>query len=262
MMPLNQDPDPLRCGGGFVRFRLLFALLLLVACGDVSAPVELPPTPTPLVFTTMGDVLGRNLPLSGAEITTIGYVIVDEAGARLLDGLSFSAGPTPQPLSQAAGQIWLGTDVVRALGGLLQRAGDLRYAVVLAHGRLVGPGVYGPDGSYRYQMNEPRLQMLAPEETSIATLLDNSTAYEGRLVRVAGGLLTRADSALLVERLGSGGLPAPNARQIKLRAPLRDQALLSRLNGSPNGAIHFGQVQVEGFWRGGALTPLSLLPIS
>jgi hypothetical protein len=102
---------------------------------------------------------------------------------------------------------------------------------------------------------------MSPEETNIVTLLDNSAAYEGRLVRIAGGLLARDATALLVDRLSVGGLPAPGARQVKLRGPLRDQALLGRLQRTSNGAIHFGQVQVEGFWRSGQLTPLAFLTI-
>src|SRR5262249_4481431 len=147
----------------------------------------------------------------------------------LLDGLSFSAGTTPQPLPGAAGPVWLGTESVRALGGLLQRAGGIRYAVVVARGRLEGPGVYGPDGSYRYRMRGPQLQTIAPEETPIATLIGSTAAYEGRIVRVTGSLLARPNSALLVERLGPGGIPEATARQLKLRGSLRDQALLGHL---------------------------------
>jgi hypothetical protein len=181
---------------------LLLLLFLLVACGDVVSPPAQPPTPTPLTFTPLGDLLGRSMPVAGAQITTVGYVVVDDAGARLLDG------------------------------------------------------------SYHYQLDDPRLQMLSHEETSITALLDNASAYEGRLVRVAGGLLARKDSALLVEQLGAGGLPAPDTRQVKLRGPLRDPALLGRLKRTANGAIHFGQVQVEGIWRDGQLTPLAILSIS
>ena len=244
-----------------LRSPLILITILLVACGDIISPPALPPTPTPLTFTPLGELLGRSMPLAGAEITTIGYVVVDDAGARLLDGMSFSAGDTPQPLADA-GRVWLGVEVVRSLGGLLQRAGGVRYAVVVARGRLEGPGVYGPDGSYRYQLNGPSLRTVTHEETSITALLDNSAAYEGRLVRVAGGLLARKDSALLVEHLGTGGLPAPGTRQVKLRGPLHDTALLGRLKRTSNGAIHFGQVQVEGFWRNGQLAPLAILPVS
>jgi hypothetical protein len=243
-----------------LRSLLIILLLLLAACGDIVSPPALPPTPTPLMFTPLGDLLGRNMPLTGAEVSTVGYVVVDGTGARLLDGMSFSAGDVPQPLSRAE-QVWLGAEVVRSLGGLLQRTGGVRYAVVLARGRLEGPGVYGPDGSFRYQLNDPSLRTLTHEETSITALLDNAAAYEGRLVRVAGGLLARKESALLVEQLGAGGLPAPGTRQIKLRGPLHDNALLGRLKSTSNGAIHFGQVQVEGFWRDGQLAPLAILPI-
>jgi hypothetical protein len=244
-----------------LRSPLILLAILLVACGDIISPPTLPPTPTPLAFTPLSELLGRNMPLAGAAITTIGYVVDDEAGAHLLDGMSFSAGDTPQPLSGTS-RVWLGTEVVRSLGGLLQRAGGVRYAVVVARGRLEGPGVYGPDGSYRYQLSDPNLRTLTHEETSIPALLDNAAAYEGRLVRVAGGLLARKDSALLVEQLGAGGLPAPGTRQIKLHGPLHDDALLERLHHTSNGAIHFGQVQVEGFWRDGQLAPLAILPIS
>jgi hypothetical protein len=249
-------------GGTLVRIRLLLALLLLVACGEASSFPAIPPTPTPLVFTPLGDLLGRNLPAAGVQVTTVGYVVTDDTGVRLLDGLSFSAGAVPQPLSDSARQIWLETESVQALGGLLQGAGAMRYAVVLARGRIEGPGGYGPNGGYGYRMRGAQLQTIAPEETSIATLIGAAAAYEGRLVRVTGGLLARSNSALLVEHLGPGGIPEANARQLKLHGPIRDQALLGRLKSMAGGAVHFGQVQVEGLWRGGQLTPLAILPIS
>ena len=244
-----------------MRLSVVLALVLLVACSDASAPAQLPATPTPLVFTPIGDALVQGMPPSGADTTTVGYIFVDGAGARLLDGLSFSAGPEPQPLSDATTQIWLDTSVADTLGNVLRTAGAVRYAAVVARGRLEGPGAYGPEGSYRYHMRDAHVEPLAPQETTIGGLLDNSAAYNGRFVRIIGALLARADSALLVDRLGSGGLPAPETRQIKLRGPLRDTALLSRLQGASGGTIHFGQVQVEGVWHGGALTPLSVSPI-
>jgi hypothetical protein len=244
-----------------MRLQFLLAILLLAACSEVSTPPQTPPTPTPLVFLPL-DVLARDASSTGYEITTVGYVVVDASGARLVDGLSFSSGTTPQPLSAPSDQVWLGTDAVGQLGGALRTAGDIQYALVVARGRLEGPQAYGAGGAYRYHLSDPRLQPLAPQETTVADLLDNSAAYEGRPVRIAGALLTRDDSTLLVDRLGSGGLPEPGARQLKLRSPLRDKALLERLHGAAGGAVRFGQVQVEGFWRAGVLTPLSLLPIS
>lgn len=243
-----------------MRLRALALVLLLVACSDAGAPAR-PATPTPLAFTPLTDALARGAPDPGVDLTTIGYVVVDGDGASLNDGLSFSAGPTPRPLSEP-NRVWLGAGAADSLGGALRTAGALRYTAAVARGRLVGPGAYGPGGRYRYQISAPQLQPLAPEETSIALLLDNPALYEGRLVRIAGSLLTRSSSALLVDHLGSGGIPAPGARQIKLRGPLRDQALLDRLPGGSSGGVRFGPVQIEGFWRGGALTPLSLSPIS
>src|SRR5262245_21023709 len=96
--------DPLRArffigGTPVCRHRpvILLLVLLLVACGDVVSSPSQPPTSTPLTFTLLGDLLGRNMPLAGAEVTTVGYVVVGDSGARLLDGMSFSTGDTPQP---------------------------------------------------------------------------------------------------------------------------------------------------------------------
>ncbi|HEX5692273.1 MAG TPA: hypothetical protein VFX76_19795, partial [Roseiflexaceae bacterium] len=210
-----------------MRLLVLFVVLLLVACGEVVVPApEVPATPTRVAFTPISDLQQRSLPPTGVSITTVGYVVVTDASAILLDGLTFSEGATPQPLSSASVQIWLGGQIIRSLGGFLQRAGTVRYAIVVARGKLEGPGLFGPNGSYRYRLSEPSLQTVAPEDTNIAALLDGSNAYEGRVVRVAGNLLARPSEAVLVEQLGPGGLPEPNVRQLKLHGPLRDQPLL------------------------------------
>ncbi len=245
-----------------MRLWILLALMLLAACGEASVPPP-PPTPTPLRFTPLAEalVLAASAP-GGTDLTTAGYLVVDRMGARLVDGLSFSAGPIPQPLASLEEQIWLAADAANTLESRLYPAGDLRYAVVLARGRLEGPGAYGPGGSYRYQLRDPSVQALAPQETTIAVLLESPAAYDGQLVRIVGALLARDDAALLVEQLGAGGLPAPGARQIKLRAPLRDRALVERLQSAGGGTVRFGQVQIEGFWRNGTLLPLAILPVS
>lgn len=245
-----------------MRVYVLLIVFLLAACSEVSAPAQVSPTPLPAPVLPIADTLARGAPPSGAESATVGYVVVDATGARLLDGLSFSAGATPQPLSGAAAQIWLDADAVGALTNALRTAGDIRYAAVLARGHLEGPAAYGPGGAYRYRLSSAQLRPLAPQDTTIAALLSNSATYDGQLVRVAGALLTRADSALLVDHVGSGGLPEAGARQLKLPGPLRDTALLARLRRAPAGSVRFGPVQVEGFWQNGALIPLALFPIS
>jgi hypothetical protein len=232
----------------------------LTACSYAAPPAGPPPSPTPISFTPIEKVLAPQS--AGSEVSTAGYVLVADAGAELVDGVSFSVGTTPQPLAGVEARIWLGGDVVPSLKGALRSAGAVRYAIVLARGRLDGPGNYGPGGVYRYQISAPKLQPLSPEETTIATLIDHSAAYDGRPVRVLGALLSRADSALLIEKIGTGGIPAPKARQVKIHGPIHDKAMLDRLQGAPGGAIRYGQVQVEGFWRDGMLVPLSIVIIT
>jgi hypothetical protein len=234
--------------------------LLVTACSDAVPAVGPAPQPTPISFTPIEKILA--LEAAGREVSTAGYLLVADAGAELVDRVSFSAGATPRPLAGAEARIWLGADIVPSLKGMLRSAGDTRYAIVLARGRLDRPGNYGPGGIYRYQMTAPTLQLLSPEETTIATLIDQSADYDGRVVRVVGALLSRSDSALLIEKIGTGGMPAPKARQIKIQAPIGDKALLDRLQGPPGGAIRYGQVQVEGFWQDGMLVPLSIVLIT
>lgn len=245
-----------------MRIRLLLLVFLLAACGDVSTPPVIPPTPTPLAFTSLNRLLGQSLPKVGAEVDTIGYVLVAHDQAILCDGLSFSADPAPQPLPGGNGQIWVGATGSYSLTGTLRQATAGHYAVVLAHGRLEGPGAYGPGGAYPYQIEEARLRTVVPDETSIALLSGASKAYEGRVVRIAGYLLAGSNTTLLVDQLGSGGIPANDAQQIKLNGQLRDQALLSRLQSASGGNVHFGQVQIEGVWSAGQLTPMAILPVS
>jgi hypothetical protein len=130
------------------------------------------------------------------------------------------------------------------------------------HGRLEGPDAYGPSRSYHYQIIVPSIEAITAQETTIGDLLDHSASYENRLVRLFGSLIAHDSSALLVDKLGAGGLPLPKARQIKLHAPLQDRALLGQLNGVSGGAIRFGRVQVEGFWRAGVLIPLSIVLVT
>ncbi len=229
-------------------------LFLLVACSE-PATQPLPPTPTPLAFTSLGDLLAAPQP---GPVRTVGYVLVDGAGARLLPDLSFSAGTAPVPLGPTTEHIWLGADPGLVPQNILTTEGGARYAPVAASGRIEGPANYGPGGVYRYQLVDPNLTLLVPQETSITALLDPQAGYEGRFVRVVGALLAREDTALLVDQLGPGGLPSSKAQQVKIRGPLRDHALLERLGGTPGGAVRFGTIQIEGIWRGGILLPLSI----
>jgi hypothetical protein len=206
----------------------------------------------------LADLVAGGRPAANQAITTIGYVLLDQNDARLADMIVFDQAGIPQSLDTGTTPIWVGTDARAQVQNLLRTAGRVQYAAVVARGRLAGPGSYGSHGQYRYQLTDSSFKPLAAQETSIADMLDHSATYERRLVRVVGGLLMRKNSALLVEQLNSGGIPAPKARQIKLRGSIDDQALLARLHGPANGPVRFGQVQIEGLWRDGVLTPVAI----
>jgi hypothetical protein len=236
--------------------------LLLTACQNAAAPApSLPPTPTMIAFAPLDLLLKSGATPPQGEVTTAGYLVVSSAGVELVDGLSIAVDGTAQLLDNT-NQIWLGAGVETNIKAQLRAAGTLQFAPVRLHGRLEGPGAYGPNSSYRYQIIGPSIEVFAAQETTIGDLLDHSAGYENRLVRLVGSVIVHDSSALLVDQLGVGGLPMPKARQIKLRAPLQDRALLSRLKGVSGGVVRFGQVQVEGFWRAGVLIPLSIVLVT
>jgi hypothetical protein len=247
------------------RMRSVVACLLgmlLATCQNVAAPApSLPPTLTPIAFVPLDVLLKSDAAPPRGEVTTAGYLVVDSAGAALVDGLSFAVDGTPHLLDNT-NQMWLSAGIETKIKVQLRAAGGFQFAPVRAHGRLEGPGAYGPSSRYRYQIIGSSIEVIAAQETTIGDLLDHSADYENQLVRLVGSLIAHGSSALLVDQLGAGGLPMPKARQIKLRAPLQDRALLGRLKGVSGGAIRFGQVQVEGFWRAGVLIPLSIVLVT
>lgn len=238
---------------GRMPFVLLLALAVgLTACTNSTMPM--PARDAPLAVTPLAD--GMRLAAGGRPLTTLGYLYRDTDGLRLVDGLSFSQGSAPMPLAPAAAQLWLDDQSIAPA----QQAGQAAYGAVLARGRLDGPGRYGPGGRYGYRLADAQLQPVTPSETTIRALLDGLDPLRQRFVRLQGGLIVLPDSALLVERLEPGGAPATNARQIKLAAPLRDNALLRRLHATPTGAVRYGPVQIEGLWSGRLLAPLAIRP--
>ncbi len=233
---------------------LLLGLLLVSACASGDPVTSLPDE---LGFVGVADLLDGT-PVRGS-VTVIGYLFVRPAGVVLLDGLSFSATPPPQPLvSDPSQQLWIGPSLDSSVVAELAQSGVVRYGIVQAQGQVSGPGTFGPAGRYRYRFTPDKLTFLSPPTVTIGELLANAAAYEQQLVRVEGELLTSDDTALLVSRIGAGGVPASNSRQLKLPVPLRDQALLDQLAQVADTPIYFGPVQIDGVWRGDMLHPLGI----
>jgi hypothetical protein len=233
----------------------LVCAALLCAC---SAPLESPPAPvaaTALPFTPLAQLASSQ----SGEVTTIGYLIEDKSGARLVDAISF-VGQAPAALTPPSAQVWCG-DAGKQVSGALLAATDVRYGLVVVEGRLEGPGAFGPGGQVGWQIRSPRVRPIAPQETSIAALLSGGPANARRLVRLNGYMLVREGQAVLVDQLGRGGIPEPNARQVKLRRRYPDAALDARLPEFAGGTLRAGLVQIEGYMSEGALTVLAIRPL-
>lgn len=228
---------------------LLISLALLAACGAGRTPAATPP-PAPTT-PAVAELLSAGAP---GPISTIGYLYIGPDGAILADSLSRGAGGLPAPTDGLA--IWL--EGVPPLPPEVQATpvGDAGYALVQARGQLEGPGRFGPDGGYSFRMVAPALEPLSVRELSMPLLLQNSALYEGQAVHLSGQLLADRDSALLVEQLGAGGVPADSALQLKLAIPPRDPALVQALRQAGSGDVRFGPVAITGLWRGGRLYPL------
>jgi hypothetical protein len=231
-------------------FMICTFLAILAACGggaSVATPIPVP------VFIPLDAALDAPRPSSPIAA----YLLVDASGARLVAGLSFSGDATPAPADPPARQVWL--DPGNAIDGIIARAqpaGDLRYLAVAVAGTIEGPGAFGPDGTFGYRLRPQTIAPLPWQELTVALLA--TTPATGQAVRVTGALIASQNEAVLVEALASGGAPAPQARQVKLRAPLRDAALLSRLTTAPGGVVRYGMVQIEGIWRDGVLVPMGV----
>ncbi len=230
-------------------FIVCTCLAILAACSGAPAATPVP-APTFLPLDVALDASRISSPVSA-------YLLIDASGARLVAALGFSSGATPTPLDPPARQVWLDPGAITDdLIARAQPTGDVRYLAVAATGALEGPGAFGPDGAFGYLMRPRTITPLPWQETTVAFLA--TTPATGQAVRVTGALIASQTEAVLVEALGPGGAPAPQARQVKLRAPLRDPALLSRLTATPGGAVRYGMVQVEGIWREGALAPMGV----
>lgn len=203
----------------------------------------------------VGEILAA--PTAG-PVSTIGMLYVTGDGAALVDELRIGADGAMSPLDDQG--IWLGWPAGLPAEARRVRGGEARSMVVELSGSLVGPGQYGLAGQYAYTIDEPVLKPLDARDLTIPLLLGNSDMYEGLPVRLRGHLLASSGTALLIERIGEGGIPDERALQVKLAALPRDPTLIAALHASADGRAAFGPVEITGLWRGGRLYPLAATP--
>jgi hypothetical protein len=229
-------------------------LILLVACG----PATTQPTPTSAPAATavvLVDELFTEAPLS--SVVVFGYLYADEAGVVLTSRMSLSS-EQPTYLTSPEQQIWLSDTLAPQLAAGLKQNGNIFYGPVRVEGIREGPAQYGPEGRYRYRLVYTAIKPLQAEQLSMGQLFDDEGRYNWQLLQLQGGLLVTNNSAVLVEQLGPGGVPADEARQIKLLPGVDDQRLLERLTPAAGGNARYGTVLVEGIWRNGSLTVFSI----
>lgn len=226
---------------------LSLVLLSLGACGPGAIPSP-SATPVPTV-PFVAAILAAPTP---GPITTTGLLWPTPPGTSLVTGLSL----TPTGLEPLDGPgLWLEPAPVLPAKQSWEGSAEAPYLVVEARGQLEGPGQYGPAGQYAYQLSAAQVRSLPPRDLTMAQLFANRDLYEGQPVRLSGSLLAAADSTLLVERIGPGGVPTADTLLLKLTGPWRDQALLDQLQ-TTGGRVRFGPVTVLGLWHGGQLEPL------
>jgi hypothetical protein len=238
-------------------FNFICIACLLAAC---AAPLA-DPTPTPTA-SAGASMLVADLMQSGAAggpAVLVGYLYADGQRTVLAPGLSHRPNAPPRPLPDAAShQVWLGAAPEPAIEPDLRQQENVRYALVQVEGQLDGPGTFGPDGLYPYQMHPAAYLILTPLPVTLSTLTADESLYEGQYVRVEGVLLASDDSLLLVDAVGEGGVPAPGSTPIKLVWLLRDRYVLERLSQPASSQVRFGAVGAVGIWRDGTLWALSL----
>lgn len=231
------------------RLISILLLLLLAACGgqaNTESSLSSPSLPTIGELLLAGPALG--------QVATVGYLLIDEDGAALVDGLHMR--DPPVPLDDLG--VWLGAVPSLPEDAAISVAGATQYLLVEARGRLEGPGSFGPDGRYRYRLVDGELHPREPRMLTIIELLAGSERYEGHAVQVEGHLLATPDSALLVELLGEGGVPDNDARQLKFVAPPRDVAIIPGMQRSADQRVIYGPVEVVGLWRDGRMHALAI----
>ena len=96
------------------------------------------------------------------------------------------------------------------------------------------------------------VKVVEPTSMSLSELNQNLAVYNNQVLRLNGTLLLKDQAALLVEEVGSGGVPTTNAAQITVEQIPSQSPLVQQL---PNqqGNIRYGQITLVGMLRGKSL---------
>jgi hypothetical protein len=227
-------------------------LAALTACATPTTPTPVMlPLPTAIPFTPFD-----SLPQQG-QVTLVGYLLITNGSAILAPAASVG-GTAPEALGNSNTRIWCGDATNLTLAGVLTTTGTAQHALVLASGILDPPGNYGSNGIFAHQLRNPQIQVVAPQEATVSDIRANMEIYRQRVVRVVGWLVLTSDSAVLIDKLGDGGMPAPNAVSLKLHHVPDDPAISAGLQNASGGSVRYGQVQIEGAISDGALIPVTM----
>lgn len=233
-------------------FRMLvLSVLALLVAGCASGPPPALPTPTALPRTpvlSITDVLAEPQRWSGQEIIVVALVGLQGEDQVLTASLGNADNPATVPPDQA---IWLAEPPPSEIQSQAQ-AGD---NIVKLRGRISPPGAYGRDQQYPYQISTEKIEVLAPERTTLANLAQNPQALDQVLLALEGTLLAQQNSALLTDQVSEGGVPI-GQHQIKLSRTMIDQTVFNAMKSS--GEVRWGQVQVTGWWQDGTLTAFKI----
>jgi predicted small lipoprotein YifL len=224
---------------------LLALLLLLTACAS-NPPAPLPPASAVAVpeIQPVHAVLASPQQWSGRTLTLVSPVRIT-ADERVLTNATLDDGSGK---SDPPG-IWLAEPLPDEVRNELE---DGR-GIVELQGQLSPPGAWGREQGWTYQFTADQARVLQPERTTIANLALNPQALNRIVLTLDGTLLLRGDTALLVDNVGEGGVPASSAREIKVVDDAIDAATTQRL--AQSGDVRWGEVRVVGWWQDGVLTP-------
>ncbi|WP_110513292.1 hypothetical protein [Herpetosiphon llansteffanensis] len=211
-----------------MRFWPLWLLVLtlgLSSCG-ASAPPLPPVAPNQanqILLLNELDGIGAN-----STITILAPALISESNTILAGALEPGAEPIAyQPVLSIPAQTLAITSNI---------------AVLRINGVLKSPT----------ELEPITVKPIEPTNISLGELNQNLAVYNNQVLRLNGTLLLKDQAALLVEEVGSGGVPTANAAQITV-AQIPSQSPLIQQLPNQQGNIRYGPISLVGMLRGKTL---------